>query len=98
LRDSLSLEVNGPKRLAPASEKALTTWIHRHLEVAVHPFPDRDALKNLEASVLDVLDPPLNLEGRPPTPVRRRLAERRRAISGASRASAPFRVVRLENP
>lgn len=41
-----------------------------HLQVAVHTFPDRDPLGDLEHHVLDRLDPPLNLHGMPVTPLR----------------------------
>ena len=42
------------------------------------PVPDPDRLAEAETAVLDLLDPPLNLRGRPPTPIRARLAELRR--------------------
>jgi hypothetical protein len=48
-----------------------------HLQVAVHPFAERDALGDLEHRVLQVLDPPLNLDGRPRTPLRKTLSQLR---------------------
>lgn len=54
-----------------------------HLDVAVHPFADRDALADLERRVLAELDPPLNLDGRQPTVVRVRPSELRRRLAAA---------------
>jgi hypothetical protein len=59
LRNALPLRPTGPKRLDTDSEDMLSDWIRTHLEVAVHPFEDRDALKDLEHRVLLELDPPL---------------------------------------
>jgi len=47
----------------------------------VHPFPDRDALADLEHAVLRVLDPPLNLDAMPTTELRARVSELRRRVS-----------------
>jgi HB1, ASXL, restriction endonuclease HTH domain len=54
-----------------------------HLRVAVHPYPDRDALGDLERRVLAALDPPLNLEGMPRTVLRQRLSALRRHLIDA---------------
>ncbi len=81
LRDTLDLTVTGPKALSPESERRLSAWIANHLEVAVHPFPDPDALADLEHRVLARLDPPLNLDGVQPTPIRLRLAQLRAALA-----------------
>ena len=62
LRERLGLGIIAPGRLAPDSERALSSWMHEHLTVAVHPFPNRDVLGNLESEVLTALNPPLNLE------------------------------------
>ena len=78
---SLGLDLLGPKKLSPASEASLGFWIRAHLSVAVHPFPDRDGLAAVEASVLAALDPPLNLLGVPPSHLRSRLSELRAMIS-----------------
>jgi hypothetical protein len=43
------------------------------------PVPDADRLGETETAVLDALDPPLNLRGRPPTPIRTQLTELRRS-------------------
>jgi hypothetical protein len=79
---SLGLRQIGPSRLDPESERALSGWIAAHLEVGVHPFPDADVLGALEDRVLARLDPPLNLDGRPPTPLRTKLSALRRMLVG----------------
>jgi hypothetical protein len=73
----------------------LSAWISTHLGVNAVPVPDPDRLAEAETAVLDLLDPPLNLRGRPPTAIRARLAELRRSRkadpagpSGASSASS----------
>jgi hypothetical protein len=55
--------------------------MREHLEVAVHPFAEADALGDLEHRVLAVLDPPLNLDGMPPTTLRAGLARLRREVT-----------------
>ncbi|WP_101947998.1 DUF6884 domain-containing protein [Mycobacterium sp. 3519A] len=62
-------------------EDALTQWMHAHLRLVIVPYDDRDVLGRLERDVLLELDPPLNLQGMPSTPVRLRLKELRRAIT-----------------
>ncbi|WP_220186835.1 DUF6884 domain-containing protein [Pseudonocardia pini] len=59
-------------------ETALTEWMSTHLVVVTAPYPDPDDLGRLEEQVLDTLDPPLNLRGRPTSPIRARLTELRR--------------------
>ena len=56
----------------------LSAWISTHLGVNAVPVPDPDRLAKAETAVLDLLDPPLNLQGRPPTAIRARLAGLRR--------------------
>jgi hypothetical protein len=56
----------------------LSAWISTHLGVNPVPVPDPDRLAEIETAVLDLLDPPLNLRGRPPTPIRAKLAGLRR--------------------
>jgi uncharacterized protein DUF6884/GIY-YIG catalytic domain-containing protein len=90
---ALDLRVTGPGTLAPESEQALTDWMLRHLSVIAYPCADRNTLRKLEDDVLDALDPPLNLEGRPPTPLRAELSSLRAGIAAgescATRAVAP---------
>lgn len=81
LRGPLGLVVEGLKRLAPESEAELSIWMQAHLEVAVHPFSERDALADLESSVLPALDPPCNLDRCPPTSLRLALADLRADLS-----------------
>jgi hypothetical protein len=61
-------------------EPTISSWMNRHLRVAVWPYDDRDRLADLEDRVLHVIDPPLNLEGRPPSQLRVRIAARRRQL------------------
>jgi hypothetical protein len=63
-------------------EESLTEWMKAHLRVIAAPYEDADALGRLETDVLRLLDPPLNLQGMPPTPLRGRLTELRRQITG----------------
>jgi hypothetical protein len=76
----LGLVSTSPHHLDKRSEEDLTEWMREHLEVAVHPFADRDRLGKLEDHVLDKLDPPMNIEGMPPTPLREALTRRRREL------------------
>lgn len=97
LRDSLDLAVVGPKRLDSVSERRLSDWIRSRLEVAIHAFPEPDALGHLEHCVLERLDPPLNLEGRPSTPVRAALSRRRAELASVGGLAAP-KVLAVQQP
>jgi hypothetical protein len=81
LVQALQLKVDGSKRLSPESEHHLSDWMCAHLEVAVHPFADADALADLEHHVLAALDPPLNLDGMPRKPLRENLSRFRAKLS-----------------
>src|SRR5277367_4760927 len=48
-----------------------------HLRVVAVPVDDADNLAQAETSVLDALDPPLTLRGRPPSAIRTRVAHLR---------------------
>ncbi len=74
---SILAQADGAKHI---DENSLTQWMLRHLRIIVIPFDDQNGLGRLERDVLNELDPPLNLQGMNPTPVRRRLTELRRAI------------------
>jgi hypothetical protein len=63
------------------NEQALSEWMRAHLRVVTVSFDDRDGLGRLEKRVLAALDPPLNLQGMAPTPVRRRLKDLRRGLT-----------------
>ena len=51
------------------------------------PFPDRDRLAEVEQAVLQSIDPPLNLMGMPPTPVRIQLRQLRRQLRQGNHGS-----------
>lgn len=61
LLDRLSLVPAGGGRLDATSNAIVSSWIAEHLRVGIAPFDDRDSLGLVERSVLDLLDPPLNL-------------------------------------
>jgi hypothetical protein len=77
LLDPLALELERPLRLTKESNARLTAWMGAHLRLVTVGCPDRSTLGASETAVLLRLDPPLNLMGMPPTPVRRRLRELR---------------------
>ena len=81
LLGELTLQVQAPMLVTPASEADLSAWMKRHLAVAVCPVADADVLESLERRLLMRLDPPLDLLHMPPSAVRARLAELRRVIS-----------------
>ena len=62
------------------SGTALTRWMTEHLRLAIYVSPDRGGLAGLEHAVLARLDPPLNLDGMTPTPLRALLTARRKAL------------------
>ena len=80
LREPLNLRLAEPGKLMPDENRRVSTWIEDHMRVAIVAIVDREYLGRIELAVLDTLDPPLNLKGRPPTDLRRRLAELRREI------------------
>lgn len=77
-----------PAGTAYIDETRLTQWMKDHLRVVTIPFVDTDVLGRLERHVLERLDPPLNLQGMQPTPVRRRLKELRSAIINPAASNA----------
>jgi hypothetical protein len=70
------------RSLSGEGEPRLTSWMERHLRVAVVPVPDREKLLLLEHQVLAILDPPLNVLGMRPTSVRATLSGLRRSEDG----------------
>lgn len=87
LRQSLSLR-GVPRNLAnpghfsnygllPEDDARLTAWMHEHLEIAVWPKPDAldEPLRQIEAAVIHLWTPPLNLTENP-FPLPRLKAER----------------------
>lgn len=94
LREPLALSTRASGGLERHANARLSAWIERHLSVGWCSCADRDVLAHLEATVLERLDPPLNLMGMPPTPVRRRLSQLRSALResqppGAQQQPAP---------
>ena len=81
----LDLQPTGDRHMESESERRLSDWIRQHLSVAVVPVPDRAGLRDLEGAVLNLLDPPLNLQGRPQSEVRTRLSYLRSVFIGRSR-------------
>jgi GIY-YIG catalytic domain-containing protein/HB1/ASXL restriction endonuclease-like protein with HTH domain len=81
LLEPMVLCLVAPGKLARESEHELSAWMRRHLQVAVHAFPNRDALGDLEDCVLAALDPPLNLEGMQPTALRKRISQLRARLA-----------------
>ncbi len=79
LYEALDLRVR-MGNLSADSEDRLTAWMHEHLRLVVHPISHPDAISDIEARLLAALDPPLNLEGRPDTPVRSALSGRRAVL------------------
>jgi hypothetical protein len=65
-------------RLETEDDPRLSAWIEAHLRVVTLAVPEADRLGEIESAVLDILDPPLNLRGRPATAVRTRLTRLRR--------------------
>jgi hypothetical protein len=66
--------------LSTEDDPRLSAWMDEHLRVTMLSVPGAVDLGEQESAVLDALDPPLNLQGRPRTPVR---AEVTRARSTA---------------
>ena len=81
LRQPLKLRLAEPGKLTPEDNRRVSEWLEDHLRVAIVSSEDRDSLKAVEQAVLDTLDPPFNLDGRPPTVLRRRLTDLRRAMT-----------------
>jgi hypothetical protein len=63
--------------LSTEDDPQLSVWIDRHLRVVMLSVPAADRLGEQESTVLDALDPPLNLLGRPRTPIRDELTRAR---------------------
>ncbi|MFP5219779.1 MAG: DUF6884 domain-containing protein [Actinomycetes bacterium] len=80
-RRTLGAALRVPLDLAGPDDERLSVWMQQHLRAVVVSVADGDELGRLEQTVLDRLDPPLNLQGRPPTPLRAALSELRRKWS-----------------
>lgn len=66
--------------LAMPSPAKLTSWMHEHLGLITVPVSDRRTLMAAEKTVLDQLDPPLNLMGMPASSRRQTLRALRREL------------------
>ena len=75
------MRLTEPGKLMPEDNRGVSGWIEDHHRVAIVSSEDRDSLECVERAVLDTLDPPFNLDGRPSTDLRRRLTDLRRAIA-----------------
>jgi hypothetical protein len=82
-RRSLAAALVQVLALALENRPGLSEWMEAHLRVITVPVPDADQLGEVESVVLAALDPPLNLRGRPSSPVRQRLS----ALRGIARSS-----------
>lgn len=82
-RRSLAAALVQVLALAGENGPGLSEWMEAHLRVITVPVPDADRLGEVESVVLAALDPPLNLRGRPSSPVRQRLS----ALRGIARSS-----------
>jgi hypothetical protein len=80
-RRTLAAVLRDVQSLTGEDDPRLNAWVDLHLSVIAVPVPDADRLGRIESKVLNMLDPPLNLMGRPGTPLRTRLRELRRARS-----------------
>ena len=78
LAEPLGLQLSGPECLDQASNAAVSGWMRAHLSLVIAPYPDRERLAEVEHAVLRLIDPPLNLMGMPPTPIRATLSSLRR--------------------
>jgi hypothetical protein len=81
LIEPLGLVVEGVDRLEPAANRRVSQWMRDHLSIAVFPFDDQEELGRIEATVLRLLDPPLNLNGVGPSTIRRRVSQLRRSLT-----------------
>lgn len=79
----LGLAADGPKRLTAASEATLSAWMREHLSVCTVMVQDRESVMGIEDLVLARLDPPLNLEGLPATPLRGQITRLRGELGRA---------------
>lgn len=70
-------------RLASASTARISSWIAEHLRVSISSFPDRDRLGAVEASVVAVINPPLNLDHCASSSIRVQLRARRARFRAA---------------
>lgn len=73
-------------RESRAAEASLTEWMRTRLSLAVVPVSSGTDLHPLEHAVLELLDPPLNLQHMAPTATRLELKRLRRVLNEECRA------------
>ena len=78
LRDPLDLHLVKPESVTPDDNRRVSGWIRDHLRVTIMPVDDRNSLKKIEQEVIDMLDPPFNLDKRHTTALRQHLKELRK--------------------
>jgi len=81
LLEPLELGVLADGQLSDSANRAVSVWVAQHLTVSTFLVPDRDALAALEAEVVHRLDPPLNVDHMPASPVRERIAQLRARLA-----------------
>lgn len=79
-RRTLAALLLGPVAHTQEGRAQLDAWMRRHLRLIVAPLPDRASVGRLEHEVLALLDPPLNLMGRPRTELRAEVSRLRREL------------------
>ena len=89
LAEPLDLRLAGAGRLDAPSNRRVSAWMRSHLRVSIAGVADRSTLAELEHAVLHRLDPPLNIMGMQPTPVRRELRRLRAGLSFAPQEEPP---------
>ncbi|HJQ46907.1 MAG TPA: hypothetical protein VJ870_11380 [Amycolatopsis sp.] len=84
-RLSLGSILASARRESEIDEERLTAWMHEHLRLVAIPVENPDTLNDLETEVLAALNPPLNLNKLPQSPVREQLTKLRRQYARRSR-------------
>jgi len=77
-RRTLAAILGSAVGLTSENDPQVSAWMSAHLRVVTASVTDAGRLGQIESSVLDSLDPPLNLQGRPPSQSRTCLSELRR--------------------
>ena len=77
-RQSLDAILRHPLGLNSVDEARLSDWMRDHLRVTTWATSEVDRLQQVAAHVLQVLDPPLNLDSMPTTGTRTRLSQLRK--------------------
>jgi len=81
LRKTLGAILQAAWGVGEFDETRLTSWMREHLRVVAVPVPDPDLLDAMETEVLRQLDPPLNLQKLPRTPLRQRISALRSELT-----------------